>query len=330
MDDLGAPWPGAVAVSGGADSLALMHLLARWAKARRLPPPVVLTVDHGLRPDSKTVARKVVSAARKAGLRSASLAWTGKKPKGDIEAAARDARYALMGDWLAENNIHVLYVAHTRDDQAETFLLRLARGSGLDGLSAMQPVASYPASGRRRLQVVRPLLSLAREDLRAHLVALGAPWTEDPMNLDPRFSRARIRAAWPALEELGLARSRISDAAAHMARAREALDWATLAVARRACRMDGDVAAVDRDALVQAPREVALRLLARLLMAVGRQIYRPRFESLEHLFERIARGGSGSGATLHGCIVAPAPKAKAVFGPGTILIQPEAKRRPTR
>lgn len=330
MDDLGAPWPGAVAVSGGSDSLALMHLLARWAKARRLPPPVVLTVDHGLRPDSRAIAGKVVSAAKKAGLKSSALVWTGKKPKGDIEATARDARYALMGDWLATNKIDALYVAHTQDDQAETFLLRLVRGSGLDGLSAMQPVAPYPVAGRRALRVVRPLLALAREDLRAHLVTLGMPWTEDPMNLDPRFARARIRAAWPALEALGLARGRISDAAAHMARAREALDWVTLAVAQRACRTVGDGVAVDSDALVQAPREVALRLLARLLMAVGGQVYRPRFESLERLFERIARGGAASGATLHGCIVAPAPRAKAVFGTGTILIRPEGKRRATR
>jgi tRNA(Ile)-lysidine synthase len=329
MDELGAPWPGAVAVSGGADSLALMHLLARWAKARRLDAPVVLTVDHGLMPGSKASARKVIAWAGQAGLKAASLTWKGRKPAADIEAAAREARYRLMGDWLAKHGLKVLYVAHTEDDQAETFLLRLARGSGLDGLAAMQVLAAFPFPGRSTLRLVRPLLAFSRETLREHLAAHALPWIEDPMNADPRFARTRIRAAWPVLEDLGLERARIADAAAHMSRAREALDWATLAVARRAVRLDSDVAAVDSDALLQAPREVALRLLARLLMVLGGQSYRPRFESLERLFDSIARGGYRA-ATLHGCIVAPAPRARAVFGSGTLLIRPETKRQVTR
>ena len=326
MDALAAPWPAAVAVSGGADSLALMHLLARWAGARALPAPVVLTVDHGLLPDSAAMARKVIGWAREAGLKAVPLAWKGRKPEADIEAAAREARYRLMGDWLRANGLDALYVAHTEDDQAETFLLRLARGSGLDGLSAMQEVAPFPLRSAGALRLVRPLLSFSRGTLRGHLADQRQSWIEDPMNVDPRFARARIRAAWPALEALGLVRARIADAAAHMSRAREALDWATLAVARRAVRLEDDVAAVDSEALVQAPREVALRLLARLLMVVGWQSYRPRFENLERLFDSIVVGAFKA-ATLHGCIVAAAPRAKAVFGSATILIRPEAKRR---
>jgi len=329
MDELAAPWPAAVAVSGGADSLALMHLLARWADTRALPAPVVLTVDHGLLPDSAVMARKVIAWAREAGLKAVSLVWKESKPDADIEAAARDARYRLMGDWLRHNGLNALYVAHTEDDQAETFLLRLARGSGLDGLSAMQELARFPVSSAVDLHLVRPLLSVSRKTLREHLASRGQSWIEDPMNVDSRFARARIRAAWPALEALGLERTRIADAAAHMSRAREALDWATLAVAQRAVRIGDDVAAVDSEALVQAPREVALRLLARLLMVLGGQNYRPRFDSLERLFDGIARR-SYKAATLHGCIVAAAPRAKAVFGSGTILIRPEAKRRVRR
>ena len=329
MDELAAPWPAAVAVSGGADSLALMHLLTSWAAIRALPAPVVLTVDHGLLPDSALMARKVIAWAREAGLKAVSLVWKASKPDADIEAAAREARYRLMGDWLRDNGLSALYVAHTEDDQAETFLLRLARGSGLDGLSAMREFAPFPVSSADKLLLVRPLLSVSRATLREHLVSRGLRWIEDPMNVDSRFARARIRAAWPALEALGLERARIADAAAHMSRAREALDWATLAVAQRAVRIEGDVAAVDSHALVQAPREVALRLLARLLMVLGGQNYRPRFDSLERLFDAIARGAYKA-ATLHGCIVAPAPRARAVFGSGTILIRPEAKRRVRR
>ncbi len=329
MDALGPIWPGAVAVSGGADSLALMHLLARWAKARSLPAPVALTVDHGLLPGSAATARKVVAWARKAGLKAVSLAWKGQKPSADIEAEARAARYHLMADWLRAHGLGALYVAHTEDDQAETFLLRLARGSGVDGLAAMQEVAPLPVPGRKNLRVVRPLLSISRDALRDLLAANDHPWIEDPMNLDARFARARIRAAWPALEALGLERARIADAAAHISRAREALDWATLAVAQRTVRIADNVAIVDSHALVQAPREVALRLLARLLMMLGGQTYRPRFDSLERMFDRISLGNSKA-ATLHGCIVAPAPRAKAVFGSGTLLIRTETNRGPKR
>ena len=125
----GAPWPGAVAVSGGGDSVALMHLLTAWAKKSRVSPPHVVTVDHGLRKDSAADARRVVRWAKSAGLKPKALRWTGPKPKSDVEAAAREARYRLIGDWARKNKIAALYVAHTRDDQAETFLLRLMRGS---------------------------------------------------------------------------------------------------------------------------------------------------------------------------------------------------------
>ncbi len=327
LRERGAPWPGAVAVSGGSDSLALMHLLNAWARERSLEAPFVLTVDHGLQPGSSAMARRVLALARAAGLKAHSLAWKGEKPGSDIEASAREARYRLMGGWLRSRGIKGLYLAHTKDDQAETFLLRLGRGSGLDGLSAMRPISPYPLAGHAELSVVRPLLSLERERLREHLRALGQDWVDDPMNADPRFGRARIRAAWPALVAIGLEKSRLADAAAHLARAREALDWATLAVVQRACRFENGSALLDAHALSAAPREVALRALARILAAIGGQAYRPRFERLERLLDRIEAGKVGGGCTLHGCQIAAAPKRRAVFGRGTLLVAPERGRK---
>ena len=144
MRRAGAIWPGVVAVSGGSDSRGLMLLLRDWARSARLPPPVVLCVDHRLRPGSEGEARKVLRWAKQAGLRAKLLANAGQTPHADVEAAAREIRYRLMGKWSASNGFKAVYVGHTRDDQAETFLLRLARGSGVDGLSAMRAVASYP------------------------------------------------------------------------------------------------------------------------------------------------------------------------------------------
>ena len=327
MDRLKAPWPGAVALSGGGDSLALMHLLTDWAKARGLAPPVALVVDHGLRPGSAAEARRAAAFAKKAGLAAHILTRKGPPPKSGIEAQARDARYALMGDWLRKQGLSTLYVGHTLDDQAETFLLRLGRGSGLDGLSAMRALAPFPHADFARLTLARPLLGISRTALRAHLKDLRQTWLEDPMNSEMRFARSRIRGLMPALEAAGLSPARIADAAAHLARARAALELATEAVLVRAARAEGGRALLDAEALTAAPREVGLRALAALLMAVSGEAYRPRFEALERLFDRLASGELGRGATLHGCRLFPAPRAAQIFGRKTLILAPEGSRR---
>lgn len=323
----GARWPGAVAVSGGGDSVALMHLLAAWAKKSRLPPPHVVTVDHGLRPDSATDARKVLSWAKAAGLKATALRWKGPAPVSDIEAAARAARYHLMGAWARKNGIGALYVGHTLDDQAETFLLRLMRGSGLDGLSAMRAVAPFPHAAFRELSVVRPLLGIERADVRSHLHTLGHDWLEDSMNAEERFARIRVRKAWSALEDAGLSKQRLAAAALHLARAREALESVTDAVIVRACRRWKDGIQLDCDALVSAPREIGLRALAQLLMIVSGEPYRPRFERLERLFDRLEAKSIGGGVTLHGCRVFFVPKKGGDFGGKTVAIVPENAAR---
>jgi tRNA(Ile)-lysidine synthase len=326
MDDAerrGAPWPGAVAVSGGGDSLALMLLLAQWAKAQRKPPPIVLTVDHGLREGAAKDARMVVSRAKAADLKAHVLRWTGAKPESDIEAAARDARYSLMGAWCARQRIAGLYLAHTLEDQAETFLLRLARGSGIDGLSAMTLVAPLPSAVCDGVAVVRPLLGFRRAALREYLTARDQKWIEDPMNSDPRFARVRVRDAWPMLESLGLSPTRLAAAAGHLARAREALDRDCDALLADVSRTEGSSVLLDAARLAKASPEIGLRALARVLMQVSGSDYRPRFERLQRLYTEICASPLKSGRTLHGCRVAPARKPHALFGAGTLLVMPE-------
>jgi tRNA(Ile)-lysidine synthase len=315
-----------VAVSGGGDSVALMYLLKDYARARKLEPPIVLTVDHGLRKQSARDAKQVVAWAKQAGLKAHVLTWRGAKPENGVEAAARDARYRLMGDWLAKKKITTLHVGHTQDDQAETFLLRLARGSGLDGLSAMQPDAPWPVEGYD-LTVSRPLLGIGRDALRAHLTARGQAWLEDPMNDDTAFDRVKIRKAREALAEAGLTAARIAAAAAHLGRARAALEVVTGAVLARASRRVPKGFVLDPAALIAAPREVGLRALAALLMTVSGQPYRPRFVALERLLGKIAGGSLGGGVTLHGCHIGPAPRGSGDFRPGTLLLVPENPRK---
>jgi tRNA(Ile)-lysidine synthase len=327
MAALGAPWPAAVGVSGGSDSLALMLLLRDWAKRSGRKPPAVLCVDHGLRPEAGEEARKVRLWARKAGLTAHVLTHKGKIPHADIEAAARQLRYRLLGEWAMRSGCAAVYVAHTQDDQAETFLLRLARGSGLDGLSAMRPLASYPDPGFPALKLVRPLLGCTRQSLRAFLEEAGQPWLDDPMNLDPRFARVRIRTAWPDLEALGLTRARLAEAAHHLGRARQALEAVSQVLLQRGCTPYKGGLLLDSAILSDTPQELGLRALAEVLMAVSKNPYRPRFERLTGLFSAILGGSLGAGRTLHGCRVAPAPKAGQAFGPGTLLVQPEKSRR---
>jgi tRNA(Ile)-lysidine synthase len=326
------PWPGAVGVSGGADSLALMHLLALWARKAKAAAPVVLTVDHGLRRGSAVDAKAVARWAKALQLKCEILTVKSAKPKSDIEAWARDARLGLMHRAMAKRGLTTLYLAHHQDDQAETFLLRLARGSGLDGLAAMQPLAPFPLPEAEGLMLARPLLATPRAALRDFLTSQKQDWLEDPMNAETRFARNRMRALLPLLAEAGLTAQRIADAAFHLARARQALDLATAAVLARAIRRpDGEnsdtVLLLDGEALAAAPREIGLRALAALLKNVAGTVYRPRFDALERLFGQIAaKGGLRAGVTLNGCRIGPAPVRWQAFGPQTLVIRQESSR----
>lgn len=290
----------AIAVSGGADSTALMWLLARWRKAvTGAPRLVVLSVDHGLRAASADEARQVAGWARALGLAHGTLRWDGDKPASDIQARARAARYRLLAEACHRLGLQAIVTAHHREDQAETVLMRLARGSGVDGLSAMDMFGAVMG-----VALVRPLIAVPRARLAATLEAAGQPHIDDPSNDDARFARVRMRRIMAALEAEGLSAERLAATARHMRRARRALDAATDALADTAARLDAAGAcAIDRLALRAAPAEIGLRLLARALMAVGGSAYRPRMERLERLYARVAGDESGR-FTLAGCRIA--------------------------
>ena len=302
-----------------------MHLFADWAREADAELPIVLIVDHGLRAQSARGGAKAARWAKQAGLEAHVLTWQGRKPKADIENAARAARYRLMGEWCRAHGINTLFLAHTEEDQAETFLLRLARGSGVDGLSAMQPRAAFPIAGFAKLKLLRPLLTMKRVELREYLGERDQPWLEDPMNADSRFARTRLRAIFPLLEAAGFSASRIAAAAAHLARAREALDtMADALTAKAVIFAAAGYALVDAPTIADAPRELGLRVLAKTLMIVSGETYRPRFERLEPLFDAVM-AGKFAARTLHGCRIAPAPKPWRKFGERTLLVTREAR-----
>jgi tRNA(Ile)-lysidine synthase len=285
----------ALAVSGGSDSMALALLASDWARSRS-GKATALIVDHGLRAGSDAEARKVRGWLRARAIPAHSLTWQGPKPRANIQAAARAARYALLSGWCAKHGVRHLLLAHQQEDQAETLLLRLARGSGLDGLAAMAPVS---LSGEVRL--LRPLLHFPRARLVATLQAEGQGWIEDPSNRDPRHARARLRALLPALAQEGLTTERLAATAARLARARQALESAVEALLARAATLDpAGYATLDRVALASAPAEIALRALAALLQTLGGGDYTPRLARLERLYREIGQGLPAA-RTLGGC-----------------------------
>ena len=275
----------ALAVSGGPDSMALMHLAARWLTLKERAPAsiAVLTVDHGLRPESAEEAAFVAGRAAELGFAHATLAWAGQKPKTGIQAAAREARYGLMAAYACEHRIACLVTAHTEDDQAETFLMRLRRGSGLDGLAAMAQV-----SERDGVAIVRPLLGLSKARLTAYLRSLGIPFAIDPSNSNASFERVRLRHAMKALAAAGIARPALALSASRLGRSREALAGAAEEFLERHFRVTSlGQGQIGLEAFLALAPEIALRVLSRALALTGGREAPPRMTKVERLLKSL-------------------------------------------
>ncbi|ADZ69356.1 tRNA lysidine(34) synthetase TilS [Polymorphum gilvum] len=291
----------AIAVSGGADSLALLHLFADWQRrTARAPQAHVFTVDHGLRAEARAEAEHVHRLCAGYCLPHEILTWAGRKGAPNLQATAREARYTLIGARMRALSLSALAVAHHRDDQAETFLDRLTRGSGVYGLAAM---AADEADGPVGVRILRPLLDVPKARLIATLEAAGLSWFEDPSNTDLRYKRARLRRLGLLLAEEGLDQARLAATAARLRRAADALDgWAERLV-RDHCRVHpAGPAEIAVAPLAEAPEEVRLRSLSRLIRATGGAEHGPRLEALEPATAALLAGEAAS-RTLGGVVL---------------------------
>lgn len=289
----------AIAVSGGPDSMALCRLAHAWA-ASSDAKIFGLTVDHQLRAEARVEADSVKVWLADFGMSHEVLTWKeGAKIKHldrSPQADARDARFELLCNWCHENGIQALMTAHHADDQAETFLYRLIRGSGVDGLASMAM-----ETHRDGVRLLKPLLPFPKVDLVATCEEFGQAWVNDPSNDHDSFTRVRLRKIMAALEDEGLERDRLLKTVSHMQRAKAAIDSAVDAFMKTevAGSQTGSVH-IDLEALLALPNEIALRALARCLTRVSGAVYPPRFDSLEGLYR--ALGATGwSDRTLHGC-----------------------------
>lgn len=309
----------AVAVSGGPDSLALALLSAGWAKVGQ-GRVTALVVDHGLRPESAEEAVGTCALLRAREIEAVLLRWDGPYPSANLQAGARAARYRLLEDWCAENQALHLLIGQHRDDQIETLLQRLDRGSGIDGLASVAPI-SYRPFGR----LLRPLLEIPKADLIATCEAAGLRWVEDPGNRSDRFARSRLRGVLS--RSLKTPPARLAAAATNAARARAALEQATADLLAQTFALDPTgVARVNPTPLRAAPEEILLRALSVATAAVAGALHPPRLDRLERLALRLLAAERRAG-TFGGCRWVPQPDGRwlifrepAAIGPAVELI----------
>lgn len=262
-----------LAVSGGPDSVALMWLAARWRRSlARGPELTVVTVDHGLRAEAAREAREVKRLAVELGLAHRTLRWRGPKPATGLPAAAREARYRLLAQAARSVGASHVLTAHTRDDQAETLLMRLLRGSGIAGLSAMARLAT-----RDGIVLARPLLDVPKSQLVATLKRARIGFADDPTNRDASFTRPRLRALLPQLAAEGGDARTLVRLSARLARANAAVEVLTdgaerfLRLRDRGDALRPGVRSFEAAAFATLPEEVRLRLLLRAIDALGHE-----------------------------------------------------------
>lgn len=298
-----APLSGAkaigLAVSGGADSLALMLLAARWrAEDPEAPPLFVYSVDHGLRPEAAGEVAFVLAEAVRLKLLARGLRWEGEKPATGVPEAARTARYRLIGGAMQRDGADILATAHHLDDQAETVLMRLAHGSGLAGLRGMAPLAEVEG-----VAVARPLLALSRAELAAVVADAGLTPVVDPSNDDPYYERVRWRQALPQFAVLGLDAGRLALFAARAGEAHDAVAYTAEATISREVATLADGFAVPAGVLAGLPGAVLVEVLARLLERVGGASKRRQLAQIELLALKLQEGAALKRTTLHGSVV---------------------------
>lgn len=279
----------AVAVSGGPDSMALAHAIIQIAHDDD-KEVFLITVDHGLREEAKEEAQMVAKWAaaeqkKTNNVHHEILTWKEKKPMSAVMEMARKARYEMMAEYCASKAALTLFVAHHQDDQAETFLIRLSKGSGLDGLASMASVRNYSED----LKIVRPFLRASKQELIEYCDRNNIPYTSDPSNENRDYLRPRLRDSMSILESEGLSNKRLATTAERIGRARTALEEITAHVFHDCfIEKNNQSMSFDFDHLKGQPEEIGLRVIQRALEEMRPEAdYNVRMEKLEELFNSL-------------------------------------------
>lgn len=284
----------AVAVSGGSDSMALTLLANEWAKKNSVNF-IALTVDHRLRVEAKDEAEQVSKWLAKYEIKHKTLTYQGEIPTSNIEAIAREYRYELLCNYVKENKIDYLFIAHNMDEQSETFFLNLSRGSGVYGLCGM-PKNSI----KNDVNIIRPMLNFTKDEIKEYLNSLNQKWIEDPSNQDDKYKRVRIRKLKSLLEELELSNERLTKTMQNMERVKETIEFFVDECIKTSVSFNEKSVLINREKFIYYPSEIGLRVLANIIQNLAKTPYPPRFESLEMLYQKIKDASLGNGITLAG------------------------------
>jgi tRNA(Ile)-lysidine synthase len=277
----------ALAVSGGSDSTALMHLAKAWAE-RHYPDLklTALTVDHALRPEAAGEAKTAGEWAERLGLSHHILTWEGPKPETGLQARAREARYGLMAEWCRTHGAGLLLTGHTLDDQAETVLMRLERSLSPGSLAGIAQAGEWEG-----VALLRPLLSISRQALRDYLAALGQDWIEDPSNEDRRFERVRVRHAMNGLLSQGVTPERLAALAETSARTNLLLErLAGQWLSRWLKEEDWGICHAPKEPFIGLPPPLQQHILGRIIRHYGGGEARPEAEELRRAARWVTEG----------------------------------------
>ncbi|GHA37801.1 hypothetical protein GCM10007989_37110 [Devosia pacifica] len=287
-------------VSGGPDSVGLMLMVKQWADETPDAPTIfVYSVDHGLRPEAAGEVHGVLSLAARLGLAARGLVWSDDKPATGIQEAARAARYRLIREAMRQDGAELLLTAHHISDQAETVLMRLAHGSGIEGLKGMQAFSEIEG-----LKIFRPLLDVDPKELHGLVADAGVEAVNDPSNADEHYERVRWRAALPQLTALGIDPPTLLRLSRRMADADAALAKIADAAFDDLVKLDGFGAArIERVAYDALGSAVATRVLARVLANVGGHQKAHALGQIEKLHDSIGSESALKNTTLLGCVV---------------------------
>lgn len=286
--------PGAlgIAVSGGSDSMAMLHLMARVASAAGRTV-LAVTVDHRLRPEAADEAAFVDRVCVGLGIAHETLVWDHGTISGNLMEAARQSRYRLMAGWAKGQGLGRVALAHTADDQAETFLIGLSRAAGLDGLSGMRPAFQWDG-----MTFARPFLGQSRAELRAYLDRHGLGWIEDPSNENDRYTRIKARRALKALRPLGITVDRLTSVVHNLAMAQGVVGDAVLRAAREVVSETAGALSFDRESFLDLGPEMGRLLLVAILRWMACLAHPPRGDAVRNLQLALQ---AGKDATLAGC-----------------------------
>ncbi len=291
--------PIALAVSGGPDSTAMMQIAALSKKLKNNNVTVIV-VDHGLREESKNEANIVGQNAKLLGFKFKILKWDGVKPKTRIQEIARKTRYKLMTSWCKKKGIEKLFLAHHLDDQVETFLMRLGKGSGVDGLAVMNYVTEISS-----LKLVRPFLEIPKTRFIKILSITNLEWISDPSNFNSDYKRSRIRKILPILSKEGINSKQIGLVIKRMRSAKDALNTQTnILLKKYLSNVDNVAYFLNKELLKDVKeKEILLRVLEKIFMNISGSIYPPRRNKLENIISWILKNNNIKAKTLTGVVV---------------------------